>query len=101
VKRALLLLVVVVGIACDRRDTNVRTVALPEVPFELPDGPGKPLVVASCQTCHSARYIADQPPFTRKQWTATVDKMIKTYGAPIDPDVATTVVDYLTATHAQ
>ncbi len=94
--------------ACDRAappppltDPNVRVFALPESDPPLPEGPGKSLVVGSCLTCHSARYIGDQPKFPRKTWTAEVDKMVKTYGADIAPESTKTIVDYLVATHGR
>ena len=93
--------------ACDRPappppiDPNVRVFGLPEIDTQLPEAPGKSLVVGSCLTCHSARYIGDQPTFPRKTWTAEVDKMIKTYGADIAPESTKTIIDYLVATHGR
>jgi hypothetical protein len=41
--------------------------------------------------------VLDQPPLPRKTWEAEVEKMRKTYGAPVaDEDVAA-IVDYLVA----
>jgi len=36
-----------------------------------------------------------QPPFSKEAWTASVDKMRKTFGAPITNEQAATIVDYL------
>ncbi len=101
------LTLVALASSCDRRaptppvDPNIHVFALPEDDPPLPEAPGKSLVVGSCLTCHSARYIGDQPKFPRKTWTAEVDKMKKTYGAPIAPESTKTIVDYLVATHGR
>ncbi|MEO5571020.1 MAG: cytochrome c [Bacteroidia bacterium] len=51
-----------------------------------------------CITCHSLRYIEMQPAFPRKTWEKIVDKMVKTFGAPIPDSSAKAIVDYLVAT---
>jgi sulfite dehydrogenase (cytochrome) subunit B len=51
-------------------------------------------------TCHSADYIKVQPPRQGKAfWTAEVNKMIKVFGAPIEPGDAAKIIDYLVATY--
>lgn len=82
-------------LACD--GPSVRTLALPALEPTLPDGPGRTEFVASCRTCHSARYILDQPRLPRKTWVAEIDKMKSAYGAPIPPDMQPAIVDYLVA----
>ena len=52
---------------------------------------------AACITCHSLRYIEMQPDFSRKTWTKIVDKMVHSFGAPLDSVSAKAVVDYLVA----
>jgi hypothetical protein len=47
--------------------------------------------------CHSTRYITMQPAFPRAVWVAEVDKMRKTFGAPVTEEQAKTIVDYLVA----
>ncbi|HEV7484300.1 MAG TPA: hypothetical protein VGQ65_01365 [Thermoanaerobaculia bacterium] len=42
----------------------------------LPAGNGRQLVEASCLPCHSPDILVQQR-LTEKQWTATVDKMIR------------------------
>jgi hypothetical protein len=93
------LLVALAIAACDKpaTDAGVRTLALPEIEPAMPDGPGKNDFVASCRTCHSPRYILNQPRFPRKTWVAEVDKMKSAYGAPIPPEMAGAIVDYLVA----
>ena len=82
------------GIVATRADSN-GTIPLPPPNNTLKDGPNVALAQTKCLVCHSADYIYIQPPLTRKQWTAEVTKMQKTYGAPIaDADVAP-LVDYL------
>lgn len=68
---------------------------LPLLPPELPAGSGKELVESFCAACHSLRYIAMQPPLSAKQWAASVDKMIKTYGAVVPDEVRPQILSYL------
>ncbi len=74
-----------------------QTIVLPHEEPELPPGPHQRTFVASCTVCHSTRLVMTQPPFARKKWTEVVHKMVKTYGAPIDPAAEGQVVDYLVA----
>lgn len=62
--------------------------------------PGYDLVQRNCMTCHSAQYVASQPPtMGRAYWDATVKKMKKPFGASFaDADIAA-MVDYLTKTY--
>ena len=67
-----------------------------EPPIKLKDGPGRDVVENNCAACHSLGYIEMNSPFPdTKLWTAEVNKMIKTYGAPIAPDDAKIIVEYL------
>lgn len=61
----------------------------------LADGPGRDLVIGVCSICHSTTYISMQPPLPAAAWAATVDKMIKTFGANISDDVARQITQYL------
>lgn len=82
-------------VACGRH-TAVHALALPEIPPpELPDAPGRAMVVGACSTCHSLRYLVDEPPLPRRVWAAEVDKMRRSYGAPIPEEMAAPIVDYL------
>jgi sulfite dehydrogenase len=65
-------------------------------PSELP---GYALVRQHCLTCHSAHYVAYQPPSPRAYWDATVKKMKNTFGAPLDDKDIPAMVDYLTETY--
>jgi mono/diheme cytochrome c family protein len=63
---------------------------------ELKEGPGKDLVLAQCAVCHSLDYIPMNSPFLdRKGWEASVNKMVNVMGAPISPEDAQKIVDYL------
>jgi hypothetical protein len=61
---------------------------------QLPDGAGKAEVEAACYACHSADLLAQQR-LTEKQWTATVEKMMR-WGAEVKPESKQPVIDYLT-----
>jgi len=76
---------------------TLHTLRLPSEDVTLPDLPGRSKVTSACAVCHTPRYVLDQPPLPRKTWEAEVEKMRKTYGAPVaDEDVAA-IVDYLVA----
>ena len=48
---------------------------------ELPEGEGRDLARTACLPCHSADILRQQR-ITAKQWTATVEKMVR-WGAPV------------------
>lgn len=53
-----------------------------------------------CAICHSADYIAYQPPgMNQAQWTAEMAKMQKVYGAPISDDEIKLLGIYFAATY--
>ena len=68
---------------------------------DLPPGPGQDVFATQCVICHSARYVLNQPTFPRKTWTAEVHKMVKGYGAPIDPAQEKVIVNYLVSWHGK
>ncbi|MEA2855703.1 MAG: sulfite dehydrogenase (cytochrome) subunit [Methylobacteriaceae bacterium] len=73
---------------------------LPEETAVLRPGPGMDAAQSNCVACHSADYIAMQPPKRGKAfWDAEVTKMIKTYGAPITEPDAKVIADYLAQTY--
>jgi cytochrome c5 len=76
---------------------GVKSITLPQVEPNLPDAPGRDAVNAGCVVCHSTRYITMQPAFPREVWVAEVDKMRKTFGAPITDEQAKPIVEYLVA----
>lgn len=79
------------------QDPAVRTVAFPIDEPPLADGPGRDVFMANCISCHTSRYVSDQPRFSRATWTKEVDKMRTAFGAPIPADQTGKIVDYLVA----
>ncbi len=77
----------------------VHAITLPHDEPELPPGRGREAFVAGCILCHSPRYVTNQPAFTREVWTEEVKKMTAVFGAPVPPEQAAEVVDYLVAFH--
>jgi len=83
--------------------------AAPTKPLELPAEtvklkpsklPGYLIAQKKCATCHSADYIAYQPPgMTLSQWTAEMTKMQHLYGAPITDEDVKLVSIYLADTY--
>ncbi len=68
----------------------------------LKDGDGRALVETNCVMCHSLDYIEMNSPFLdRKGWDASVNKMIKVMGAPVSPEEAQTIVDYLSSRYGK
>ena len=59
----------------------------------LPAGTGRQLVEASCLPCHSPDILVQQR-LTEKQWTATVDKMVR-WGAVLKDTDKPAVIAYL------
>lgn len=50
---------------------------------------------AQCLMCHSVDYLSTQPPMPLGFWEAEVKKMVAVYGAPIAPDQAQLIIQYL------
>lgn len=79
-----------------------RTVTLPPetAVYVASDLPGYQLVQKNCVGCHSAHYVAMQPPGSgRTWWDATVKKMKKPFGAPFPDEDIALMVDYLVKTY--
>jgi mono/diheme cytochrome c family protein len=73
-----------------------------EAQLVLKDAPGRELVLASCVMCHSLDYIPMNSVFLdRKGWEGSVGKMIKVMGAPITPEDAKQVVEYLVVNYGK
>jgi sulfite dehydrogenase (cytochrome) subunit B len=71
-----------------------------EQAIKLKEGPGREVVETNCGICHSLDYIQMNSPFLdEKLWQAAVAKMINVFGAPVEPDEAKTVVDYLVSNY--
>jgi cytochrome c5 len=79
-----------------------RTITLPRetATYAVNELPGYQLVQRNCAGCHSAHYVAMQPPSsTRAWWDATVKKMKKPFGAPFPDEDITAMVEYLVKTY--
>ncbi|HZP67474.1 MAG TPA: cytochrome c [Rudaea sp.] len=75
-------------------------IELPPETAAYKPGPHLDLVKARCLVCHSADYVAIQPPnLPRATWNAEVAKMKKVYGAPIPDEDVDALVDYLAKTY--
>jgi cytochrome c5 len=67
-----------------------------EPAVHLKQAPGVDVVEGQCGACHSLDYIPMNSPFLdAARWDAEVAKMIKAFGAPIDPADAKTIGAYL------
>jgi mono/diheme cytochrome c family protein len=67
-----------------------------EKPIVLKKAPGVEKVETNCVACHSLDYIPMNSPFpSAAVWDATVTKMIKAFGAPINEADAKVIADYL------
>jgi competence ComEA-like helix-hairpin-helix protein len=60
---------------------------------DLPEGPGKSLVVSTCRECHELDTVTAQRD-TREGWTATVNTMRSRGASGADQDFQT-IIDYL------
>ena len=60
---------------------------------QLPPGAQRAKVEAACYACHSADIIVQQR-LTEKQWTATVEKMMR-WGAAIKDEEKAAMIAYL------
>jgi hypothetical protein len=69
--------------------------AAQEAKVVLKDGPGRDKAM-QCAVCHSLDYIQMNSRFLDKAgWTASVNKMINVFGAPIAKEDVETIADYL------
>jgi mono/diheme cytochrome c family protein len=69
---------------------------------QLKPGAARDLVLGRCAACHSQDYIPMNSPFLdRKGWEAEVNKMVKVYGAPMEPDEMAKIVDYLATNYGK
>jgi cytochrome c5 len=64
----------------------------------FPPGPGSDAINNNCLACHSADHVLNQPSLSREAWQEVVNKMITAYKAPVSPDDAKAIVDYLART---
>ena len=75
-------------------------IALPaaaqEKPVQLKKAPGLDKVEGNCGACHSLDYIPMNSRFLDKAgWTASINKMINVFGAPIAREDVDAIASYL------
>ncbi|MBW8843454.1 MAG: cytochrome c, class I [Burkholderiales bacterium] len=87
---------------------GLSAVAAPKSITLPPDGiqlkasalPGYAKAQASCVACHSAEYMAYQPPTAaRPYWDAMVKRMKTVFKAPVPDEDMAVIVDYLVKTY--
>ena len=67
-----------------------------ETPIPLKEAPGREVVEHNCASCHSLDYLPTNSPFLdHKGWQAEITKMTNVFGAPIAPEDANAIADYL------
>jgi mono/diheme cytochrome c family protein len=77
------------------------------VNYELPPeiaalkaGPQSDVAQANCSVCHSVDYITTQPKGKGSAfWNSEINKMIKVFGASIEPGDANDIAAYLSNTY--
>lgn len=69
--------------------------AYPTFRPQLAPGEGSREVNIYCNICHTPRYITMQPALPAGTWADEVNKMVKTYGAPIPEDTVQKIIGYL------
>jgi len=77
------------------RDGGFSVAPFPSLALELAEGEGRAETQSFCAVCHSTRYITMQSPLPAATWDAEVNKMIKTFGAPIPEATAKKIISYL------
>ncbi|GAB5603552.1 c-type cytochrome [Thermus sp. FJN-A] len=59
----------------------------------LPEGPGKELVLAKCQTCHDLGLVTRER-LSRERWDAVLNEMVA-QGLKVTPEERAAILDYL------
>jgi cytochrome c5 len=87
--------------------SSVSTIKLQSKSVRLP-GPGRmykgvgaQVLNENCSMCHSPTFVDTQPPLSEATWKAEVEKMRKTFGAPIPPDRDAEIVKALLDRHGR
>lgn len=69
--------------------------------FKPSNHPGYAMAQQQCMICHSADYVAYQPPSTTPaQWKGIVTKMQKAMHAPLTDEQIQPIADYLTEAYS-
>lgn len=88
------------GLACATTAAGMGYGIPSDEPTRLLPGPNADLAAGACAACHSLDYITTQPRGKGAQfWKDSVTKMIKVYGAAIDPEDADRIAAYLGKTY--
>jgi len=74
-------------------------IELPHETETFKPGNGFEVANAQCLICHSADYVAIQPPMSRAFWKSSVQKMQQKYGAAIPDEQVEPLVGYLVKTY--
>ncbi len=83
------------GASAAEQQSSIHSIQLPDMKFDLAEGPGRDKAAGYCAVCHGVEYIPMQPKMSKAQWTGIVTKMIKTFGAPIPQEDTDTIINYL------
>jgi len=104
-RRILILVIVLVAAPLAACAQSTKTITLPpdHAYAALKPGTGLGYEVAerACRSCHSTDYVIMQPRGDSKQWDAVVTKMIKVYGANLNPEEVKALVEYLSAAYGK
>ena len=101
--RAVLAMVAVLGLVLLPHPGEAATITvlkslkldIPTSDTMFPAGPGSDAINNNCIACHSADHVLNQPSLSREAWQEVINKMITAYKAPVSPDDAKAIVDYL------
>jgi len=77
------------------------SVDLPASQVSFPPGSGSVIANAYCLICHSAGMVLRQPPLTEDEWTAEINKMRNSFGAPLPADQVEALARYLRTINGQ
>jgi hypothetical protein len=70
------------------------SVELPVSETSFPPGDGAD-ITGQCLICHSAGMVLRQPPLTKDEWTAEINKMRNAFGAPLPSGQVEALARYL------
>jgi len=81
---------------------GVKTIKLLPETVTFKPGPNRDLVREVCMDCHSADYVAYQPPQDRAGWKAVSDRMRDVFNMdPLSATVESDILDYLVANYGK
>jgi mono/diheme cytochrome c family protein len=92
----------VIGVAAGTARADVTRIELPPDGLQLKPStlPGYAKAQANCVACHSAEYMAYQPPTAaRPYWEAMVKRMKGVFKGPVDEADMPAIVEYLVKTY--